>query len=49
MNESDLQARVVALTQLLNELKARLDALQARLVAAEQSQAQRWYGAGSSS
>ncbi len=45
MNESDYHVRIQALTQLLNELKARMAAMEQRLIAAEQSLQQRWYNA----
>ncbi len=43
MNEAtNLWARIRALTQLLNELRARVTSLEQRIAALEQSQAQRW-------
>lgn len=42
MSEEEMMARLQALTHLLNELRAKLDALTIRLTAAEQSLANRW-------
>jgi hypothetical protein len=36
-------ARIVALEQLINELKARVTALETRLAASEQALAQKWF------
>lgn len=43
MGESGLWARIIALGQIINELKARVFALEARVAALEQSQSQRWF------
>lgn len=42
MSDSDYLARITALTQLLNELKAQLAAIEQRLASAEQSLSGRW-------
>lgn len=47
MDEGDIQARIQALVQLLNELRVRVDALAQRIATAEQSMQQRWISSGS--
>jgi hypothetical protein len=47
MSDSDLHIRIQALTQLLNELRAILRALDQRITAAEQSLDNRWISASS--
>lgn len=48
MSESDYLMRIQALTQLLNELRVQLQAIDQRLIRAEQQLAGRWQSASAS-